>query len=140
MTTDQDYAAQQPGEQLPAGPALPVIVSGLNARRAIALFLAYVVGQIVFAFVAAIPVCIYYATTSLGPAQIIRRLQSPGVLLPIGALGLIAAAVLVALMTRHFFKGTPTNDAYRVLGLSRTEPRVLMAAALLGSHCVSRTC
>ena len=110
----------------------PVVVSGLNARRAIALFLAYVVGQVAIAVVLAIPLYIYYATISLSLAQITQRLQDPVVLLPIGTAGVLGAALLVALMTRRFFRGTPTDNAYRVLGLSRTEPRTLMGAALLG--------
>ena len=127
-----DDSPSPSGDSVPAPLAPPVIPTGLNAGRAIALFLAYAVGQVAIAVVLAIPLYIYYATTSLGPAQIARRVQDPVVLLPIGILGLLGAALVVALMTRRFFKGTPTSDAYRVLGLSRTEPRTLMGAALLG--------
>jgi len=117
----------------PAAPAPPLVVSGLNARRAVALLLVYVLGQIAIAVVVGVVLGLYYYFSApIEPAQLAKRLQSPTVLLTAGTLGILGAAWLVAYLTRRFFRGTPKSDALRVLGLSRASPQYFVTAAVLG--------
>jgi len=120
------------GEPLSTAPTSPKVEFGLNARRAVALLLVYAVGQFVIAMIATIPLVIYYGTTSLKPEQLAKHLQNPVVLIPIAALGILGAALLIIQLTRRFFRHTPTAEAYRELGLSRASARNLLGAGVLG--------
>ena len=129
-----DDGTPQLANSIPEVSAPPVVVSGLNARRAVALLLVYVLGQIAIALVVGVILGIYFYFTGarIEPAQLAKRLQNPAVLLTVGTLGILGAALLVAYLTRRFFRGTPKSDAFRVLGLSRASPPYYAIAAVLG--------
>jgi membrane protease YdiL (CAAX protease family) len=127
-----DDRAPHSGEAPPAVPAPPVVVSGLNARRAVALLLAYILAQLAIGLVVGVVFGVYFALDHIAPAQLAKRLQSPTVLLSAGTLGILGATLLVVSMTRRFFRGIPRSDAFRVLGLSRASPQDFVIAAVLG--------
>jgi membrane protease YdiL (CAAX protease family) len=118
----------------PTAPAPPVVVSGLNARRAVALLFVYVLGQIAIAVVVGVVLGLYFyfSGAHVELAQLTRRMQSPAVVLTASTLGILCGAFLVAYMTRRFFRGTPKSEAFRVLGLSRASPPYFVTAAIVG--------
>lgn len=127
-----DDSASQLGEPLPV-PVPPVAATGLNAPRAFALLLAYVLAQFMISLVVVFSLAIYYYSRfSLDQARLFKWLQTPTVLISTGTLAILGAAWLVVHMTRRFFAGTPRTDAYRLLGLSRASPRHFVGGALLG--------
>jgi membrane protease YdiL (CAAX protease family) len=129
-----DNGTPQSAESPPATPAPPVVVSGLNARRAVALLLTYFLAQFAIGIVvvAAFSFHFLFSGARIELAQLVKRMQNPAVLLTAGTLGILGAALLVAYMTRRFFRGTPKSDAFRVLGLSRASPQYFVTAAILG--------
>src|SRR5262249_55108655 len=128
-----DSSAPPLGEQLSAT-APPVALSGLNARRAIALLSVYVLAQVAIALVFGVAVAIYYLISAphLAPARLAKQLQTTPVLLSAGTLGILGGAFLVVLMTRWFYRGTPRNEAYQDLGLTRGSTQNFVVAAILG--------
>jgi CAAX protease family protein len=129
-----DDATPPAADSLPAAPAPPVVVSGLNARRAVALLLAYFLAQFAIGIVvvAAFSFHFLFSGARIELAQLVKRMQNPAVLLTAATLGILGAALLVASMTRRFFRGTPKSEAFRVLGLSRASPPYFVTAAIVG--------
>jgi membrane protease YdiL (CAAX protease family) len=103
----------------------------LGARRALWIFVAYLITQFGVAAVVAIAIAIFYAMSINDPHQVALEVQVAAII-PATLAGELACAFVIFRMTKRSFPGSWRTGAFQPLGWASAPSRYMSASAALG--------